>query len=72
MTLHCGTEIAGAMSDPESDKDKMNGSFLVVEAENAAAVRAVLEKDIFWANSVVSSSMTPATIPHSFGHVPLY
>jgi len=51
---------------PESDKDKMNGSLVVIEAENAAAVRAVLEKDIFWANNVVSPSMIPPSHHPSF------
>jgi uncharacterized protein YciI len=40
------------MSDPTSDQ--MNGSLLVVEAESAPAVRAVIEGDIYWANDVVS------------------
>jgi len=38
------------MSDPTSDK--MNGSLLVVEAESAAAVRAIIEKDVYWASNV--------------------
>ena len=57
------------MSDPESDKEKFNGSLIVVEAESAAAVRAILEKDIFWTNNVVSPSIDP-TVP-SLLRVPL-
>ena len=48
------------MSDPTADK--MNGSLLVVEAESAAAVRAVIEKDIYWASNVVSSSVYPPAL----------
>ena len=51
------------MSDPESDKEKFNGSLIVVEAESAAAVRAILEKDIFWTNNVVSPSIDPTVLP---------
>jgi hypothetical protein len=54
------TEIAGPVSDPELDKDKFNGSLLVVEAESAAAVRAILEKDIFWTNNVMSPFFSPS------------
>lgn len=50
------------MSDPDSDKDKSNGSLLVVEAESAAAVRAILEKDLFWTNNVVSPSIDPSVL----------
>ena len=45
------------MSDPESDK--MNGSLIIVEAESAAAARAVMEKDIYWTGNVVSLSVHP-------------
>lgn len=46
------TEFGGPLSDPESEK--MNGSLLVAEAESAAAVRAVMESDIYWSSNVVS------------------
>jgi len=42
------------MSDPASDK--MNGSLLIVEAESPAAVRVVIEEDIYWTSNVVSFS----------------
>jgi uncharacterized protein YciI len=52
-TLRCvGTEIAGPLSDPESGT--MNGSLIIAEAESVAAVRAVMERDIYWSNNVVS------------------
>ena len=44
--------MGGPTSDPESER--MNGSMLVVEAESAAAVRAVVERDVYWASNVVS------------------
>jgi len=43
-------KLGAPMSDPTSDK--MNGSLLVVEAESAAAVRAIIEKDVYWASNV--------------------
>jgi len=30
----------------------MNGSVLVFEAESAAAVRAMIEEDVYWTNNV--------------------
>jgi uncharacterized protein len=51
-TLRCGTEIAGPLSDPQSGT--MNGSLIIVEAESVAAVRAVIERDIYWSSNVVS------------------
>ncbi|KAI0298123.1 hypothetical protein B0F90DRAFT_1632930 [Multifurca ochricompacta] len=43
-------KYGGPVADPESKI--LNGSLLVVEAESAAAARAVLEKDPYWANNV--------------------
>ena len=40
------------MADP-ANADKFNGSLLIFEAESAAAVRAVVEQDIYWAQNVV-------------------
>jgi len=44
------TKIAGPLSDPESGT--MNGSLIIAEAESVAAVRAVMERDIYWSNNV--------------------
>ena len=49
------------MSDPASET--MNGSLLIVEAESAAAVRAVMERDIYWASNVVSPSVPSSSPP---------
>ena len=49
------------MSDPASET--MNGSLLIVEAENAEAVRAVMERDIYWASNVVSPSVPSSSSP---------
>jgi len=43
--------FGGPMADP-ANADKFNGSLLVFEAESAAAVRAVVEQDIYWAQNV--------------------
>jgi len=56
------------MSDPASDK--MNGSLLIVEAESAAAVRAVIEEDIYWTASVVSFSSIRLIFPHGLAIPP--
>jgi uncharacterized protein YciI len=55
------TEFGGPLSDPESEK--MNGSLLVAEAESAAAVRAVMESDIYWFSNVVSPSVLFFPLP---------
>ncbi|KAH9954636.1 hypothetical protein BGW80DRAFT_405988 [Lactifluus volemus] len=44
-------KIAGPLADP-TNSDKLNGSSLVVEAENVAAVCAVLEQDLYWTRNV--------------------
>jgi hypothetical protein len=63
------TELGAPMSDPISDK--LNGSLLIVEAESAAAVRAVIEKDIYWTSDVVSSSVVyPPALLSPFDYVP--
>jgi len=42
--------IGGPLFDPESGD--MNGSVLVFEAESAAAVRGMIEEDVYWTNNV--------------------
>jgi hypothetical protein len=45
------TEIGGPMADPAGEA--LNGSLMIVEAENEAAVRNVMEQDIYWSSNVV-------------------
>jgi len=43
-------KIGGPLLDPESGE--MNGSVLVFEAESAAAVRSMIEEDVYWTTNV--------------------
>jgi len=45
------TKIAGPLYDPGSS-DKQNGSLVILEAESAEAVRAIVEKDVYWTKNV--------------------
>lgn len=46
------------MANPETS-DKLNGSLLIFEAESAAAVRAVVEQDVYWTQNVVRWPLPP-------------
>lgn len=56
---HLVTGIGGALVAPETletENRKLIGSMMVFEAENLAAVRSIVESDIYWASNVVSFS----------------
>ena len=51
-------EFGGPVANPETS-DKLNGSLLIFEAESAAAVRAVVEQDVYWTQNVVRWPLPP-------------